>query len=114
MNKFFAVLFALIVTFTTFAFASSQTGTLPGGESASPLSGYTVSGIHYRLSNEASLSAVEFDLSAPAGMVKAGMDSTSGRFFDCRNTGGYHWVCDIDPFVKVSELIELKVIATGE
>ena len=114
MNKFFAVLIALIFTFTTYAFASSQTGAPIGGEGGSPMSGYTVTGIHYQLSNEASLSAVEFDLSAPAGMVKAGVDSTSDRFFDCRNTGSYHWVCDINPVMKVSEMNELKVIATDQ
>jgi hypothetical protein len=114
MNKFFFLLLVLIVIFTTYAFASSQTGAPVGGEGGNPVSGYTVSAIHYQLSKDATLSAVEFDLSAPAGTVKAGVNSTSGVFFDCKHTGGYHWVCDINSSIQVSEMSELKVVATDK
>jgi hypothetical protein len=114
MNKFFAVLIAVIVTFTTYAFASSQTGAFPGGEGISPMSGYSVSGIHYQLSNDATLSAVEFDLNAPAGVVRASVNSSSGVFFECNNTSAYHWVCDVNSSIQVSEMNELRVIATDK
>ena len=114
MNKFFAVLIVLIVSFTTYAFASSQTGAPVGGEGINPVSGYTVSGVHYQLSNDATLSAVEFDLSAPAGMVKASVNPASGVFFECKHTDGYHWVCDVNSSIQVSEMNELRVVATDK
>lgn len=118
MNKFIRFpLFALIVlavSFATFAFASSRTDQPAGGEGANLVSGYDVSGVHYLLSEDPSLlAAVEFDLDAPAASVKAGVSSSNGRVVSCRNTGGYHWVCDFNSSVQISEVNELRVIATG-
>ena len=108
-------LLVLVVAFTTFAFASSQTGGAAGGEGADLVSGYNISGVHYLLSEDASkLAAVEFDLNAPANVVKASVNSSTGVFFDCQNAGGYHWVCSIHSSVNVSDANELKVIATGK
>lgn len=113
MNKFFALLLVVIVTFTTYAFASSQTGGGIGGEGASPVSGYDISGVHYQLGDAAMLSAVEFDLNAPAESVKASLNPSSG-LFNCLNSGGYHWICSVNASMKVSEVNELKVIATDQ
>jgi hypothetical protein len=80
----------------------------------SPVSGWTVSNVHYQLANDPStLAGVEFDLDGPTGVVRASVDSSGARFFDCRNTGAYHWVCDINSSIQVSELDELRVVATG-
>lgn len=110
-------LFALIVlavSFTTFAFASSRTGQPAGGEGSDLVSGYDVSGVHYLLAEDPSLlAAVEFDLNAPAHMVKASVNSSNGGLVACQNTDGYHWVCDFNSSVHISEVNELRVIATG-
>jgi hypothetical protein len=112
MNKFFVLLIVVIITFTTYAFASSQTGAGAGGEGVNAVSGYVVSGVHYQLTDSAALSAVEFDLNAPAQLVKASLNSSNG-FFNCHNSAGYHWVCNINEPMSVSEMNELKVVAAG-
>ena len=110
----FVILIVVAISFATFAFASSQTGQPPGGEGISTISGWNVSDVHYLLAEDAStLAAVEFDLNSPANMVKASVSSTGGMFFNCQNTNGYHWMCNINPSVKVSDMNELKVVATG-
>ena len=109
----FLTLIIFIVAYTTVAFTSSQTDQRIGGEGVSSVSGWDVSGVHYLLANDSSnLARVEFDLNGPASVVKVSL-STSGAFFACRNTGGYHWMCDINVSMSVSEIKELKVIATG-
>lgn len=118
MNKLirfqFVALLIVVVAFTTFAFASSQTDQPSGGEGVSTVSGWEVTTVHYLLAEDASmLAAVEFDLNGPADMVKASVSSPNGVFFNCQNTHGHHWACNINSIVSVSDLNELKVIATG-
>ncbi|MFT3891077.1 MAG: hypothetical protein QM730_05540 [Anaerolineales bacterium] len=101
------------ITYTTVAFASSQSDQQMGGEGMSSISGWDVSGVHYLLANDPSkLAGVEFDLSGPANTVKVHVSAAS-MFWTCRNTGRYHWVCDANATVSISEMNELKVIATG-
>ena len=110
----FLFLLVVILTFTTYAFASSQTGQPMGGEGVSAVSGWNISGVHYRLADDPSkLAAVEFDLDAPADVVRASVNSSVGGYFSCQNSVGYHWVCNIDSSVSVSDMTELKVVATG-
>ena len=105
-------LVVLVVSFATFAFASSRTGAPAGGEGTNRVSGYNITNVHYQLAEEASkLAAVEFDLNASATMVKASVSSSAS--FDCQNAGGYHWVCKVNGSVNVSDVNELKVVATG-
>ena len=118
MNKFIRFpLFALIVlavSFATFAFASSRTDQPAGGEGANLVSGYDVSGVHYLLAEDpALLAAVEFDLNSSAHVVKVSVNSSNAGLVDCRNIGGYHWVCDFNSSVHISDVNELRVIATG-
>lgn len=118
MNPYIRIsLFALTVlavSFATFAFASSRTGQPVGGEGANLVSGYDVSGVHYLLAQDPSLlAAVEFDLNASAHVVKVSANSSNARLVDCRNTGGYHWVCDFNSSVHISDVNELRVFATG-
>jgi len=108
------ILIVVAVSFSTFAFASSQAGQPAGGERVSTVSGWTISEVHYLLANDPSkLAAVEFDLNGPADVVKASVNSSQGVFFGCTNAGGYHWVCAINSSVNISDANELKVIATG-
>lgn len=110
----FLILIVAIVAFSTFAFASSQTGQPAGGEGASAVSGWTVSNIHYRIADQSpDLEGVEFDLNGPADVVRVSMRSTGAAFSNCVNPVGYHWVCRFSPSVKMSDLDELRVVATG-
>jgi len=110
----FLVLIVVVVSFTTFAFASSQTGQPAGGEGASAISGWNVSGMHYLLAGDPSkLAGVEFDLDSPADVVKVSLNSSNPMFFNCDHTVGYHWVCAVDSSVSLLDVDELRVIATG-
>lgn len=118
MNRIFRMqvlaLLVVIGLFSTYAFASSQADQPVGGEGANAISGWDISGVHYLPANDPSkLAGVEFDLNSPADVVKVSLNSSNSMFFDCVHTAGYHWVCSIDPSMKVSEANELRVIATG-
>lgn len=107
---------ALVVTScTTYAFAASNEN--PGaqaGEGANVISGWAVSNVHYRLAETPSrLSAVEFDLDQPAGMVKVSFDDSGSEFFDCVNTHELHWLCDVRSQVELQSMNTLRVVALG-
>lgn len=109
------LLFVVITSFTTYAFASSGTNiSAQGGEGAQTISGWVVSNVQYRLADgSAMLSAVEFDLDKSAGTVKVSLDSSNPIYFDCLNIQGFHWVCDVNSHVRVSAMDELRVVAVG-
>ena len=107
-------LLVVIISFTAFAFASSRTGAPAGGEGAGPISGWTVSGIHYVLAEDSSLlAAVEFDLDQQARTVRVGFSSREPLFFECVNPTARHWVCDLESQWRVSDLDQFRVIAVG-
>ncbi len=109
----FVVLAASVFFYATYAFASSNSNFRPGGEGAATISGWTVSNINYRLAEDASkIASVEFDLDNSAGMVKASINSSTNAFFNCVNTTGTHWVCNVDQ-ASLSQADELQVIASG-
>jgi hypothetical protein len=108
------ILFAAVIFYTVYAFASSETNVTSRGEGAHTISGWNVSNIQYRLADSsANVSAVEFDLDAPAGVVKVGFGSYANGYFNCRNDNGMHWICELYPQVQVSTLSELRVVAIG-
>ena len=110
----FLILIAVVAAFTTFAFASSQTGQPAGGEGVSAISGWTVSDVQYRLAdNSSNLIVVEFDLDGSADVVKVSLDSANPMFFSCDHTVDYHWVCTINSSMSLSDVDELRVVATG-
>jgi len=107
----FLALMAIITVYTSFAYASSQSP-VPGSEGTTTISGWNVSGVQYRLEEGPSKnSTVEFDLDAPADMVKISVKSSSALFFNCVNTRGTHWYCVIGHEVGISEFDELRIIA---
>jgi len=107
------VLIAAVFFYATYAFASSNSNFRPGGEGLNTISGWAVSNVNYRLASDSGkVSAVEFDLDNPAGMVKASINSSSNAYFNCTNTGGTHWLCNTDQ-ESLSNADELKVIAAG-
>jgi hypothetical protein len=108
-------LFFVIAFYSVYAFASSETnGTRTGGEGTSPISGWTVSNVHYQLGQDPSkISAVEFDLDSAAAQVQVRLNSSTAAFYSCQNVNGTHWYCNTDSQVSIEGADELRVIATG-
>ena len=107
----FLALMAVIAVYTSYAYASSESPAV-GGEGVNTISGWNVSGVQYRLEEGASkTSAVEFDLDAPANVVKVSVKSTAASFYDCVNTIGNHWYCVIGPEAGIADFDQLRVIA---
>ena len=107
----FLALMAVIALYTSYAYASSEAQS-PGGEGVNTISGWNVSSVQYRLEDGPSKnSSVEFNLDAPAHVVKVSVKSSAASFFDCVNTIGNHWYCVIGPEAGISNFDELRVIA---
>jgi hypothetical protein len=107
------VLIVLAIFYTTYAFASSNSGFAPGGEGVNAISGWVVSNVNYRLSEDSSkIAAVEFDLDSPATVVKASINSSNSVLFSCVNSGATHWICNTNQ-EDIASADALKVIASG-
>lgn len=107
-------LFASIIFFATYAFASSDANNFPkSGESASQISGWNITNVHYQLSNDDyELSDIEFDLDGLASQVIIRFDSASDRAFSCYNVDNFHWSCKVDG-VELARINSLRVVATN-
>lgn len=110
------VLFFFIAFYGVYAFASTETSALQtGGEGTSPISGWTVSDVHYQSGQDPSrIAAVEFDLDRPAARVQVSLNSSSTAFYTCVNVNGTHWLCNISSQVSIAGADELRMIATGD
>jgi hypothetical protein len=107
------ILTVVLVFSSTYAFASSESGMHPGGEGVNTISGWNTSNVHYRLADDPTkISLVEFDLDGSAEMVKVSINSSDQTFFNCENSSGSHWICNITQ-ERVSTANELRVIAFG-
>jgi hypothetical protein len=107
----FLALMAVIAIYTSYAYASSEAPS-PGGEGVNSISGWNVSNVQYRLEEgQPKNSVVEFNLDAPADVVKISVKSSANSFYDCVNTVGTHWYCSVSPEIAISEFDELRVIA---
>ena len=107
------ILTVVLVFSSTYALASSESGAHPGGEGVNTISGWNISDVHYRLAGDpAMISLVEFDLDGSAETVKVSINSSAQTYFNCRNSSGSHWICNI-PQERVSAADELRVIASG-
>ena len=105
------ILIAFVSLSATYALASRDSNFYPGGEGANKISGWAVSNIYYRLAEDPSkISAVEFDLDAPAIRVKASINSSKDAFFNCLNTSGTHWVCNTNQ-ESISSADVFRVVA---
>jgi hypothetical protein len=119
MRKFIrlqiTILFFVIGFYSVYAFASTETSGSPtGGEGTSPISGWTISNVHYQTGQDPSkIAAVEFDLDSSAAHVQVSLDSASAAFYSCENVSGTHWLCNTGSQVSISSADELRVIATG-
>jgi hypothetical protein len=108
-------LFVAIISFATYAFASSEGNPLPKrGEGVARISGWDISNVHYRLEeNLPQIAAVEFDLDSPAHQVAVSFDLDSSSAFNCHNVSEYHWQCIVDG-VEVAQVNSLRVVAVGQ
>lgn len=108
-------LFFVIAFYSVYAFAASETNELQtGGEGTSPISGWTISNVHYQLGQDPSMiSAVEFDLDSSAAQVQVSINSSDVAFYSCENVSGTHWLCNTYSQVSVVGADQLRVIATG-
>lgn len=108
------MLLVVIVYFANYAFASSMTGFAPRGEGAGVISGWVVSNVSFHSGAEVSkMDSVEFDLDGRADSVRVRLQASGNLFYQCRNSHGLHWTCDLNPQVSISEADELRVIAVG-
>ncbi len=104
-----------IVILPIHAFASSNTGTPAGGEGAGIISGWDVSNISYEPSSDPTrVVRVEFDLNGPARNVSGKLVSGDSTYYQCANTGAYHWQCDLAGGVEISSMDEVRVIASNQ
>lgn len=104
-----------IAIFPIHAFASSNTGASVGGEGAGIISGWDVSNINYQPSSDPGrIASVEFDLNSPARKVSVKLVLDGSSYYQCANTGAYHWQCDLAGGVEISSMDEVRVIASNQ
>jgi hypothetical protein len=111
--RFFILgLIAVVVFFSTNAFASTGTNQYPQrGEGVGMISGYEITNVYYQLGeNPSTLNAVEMDLDSAAREVVINFDSVSHQNYFCHNTAQFHWVCRVDN-INVSQITQLRVSA---
>ena len=101
--------------YSLYAFAASDTNEFQtGGEGAGPISGWTVSNVHYQPGEDPSrISVVDFDLNRSAARVQVSLNSSSAVFYSCENVSGTHWLCNTYSQVSVADTDQFRVIATG-
>lgn len=113
LKFYLALLISLAVGSASFALAFSNLEPGPRGKGGGEISGWTVSNIHYTLAADPSqMSAVEFDLDAPAGQVRVRLGGSESAYFSCNHAGNNHWRCSLSG-VSVASATELRVVATG-
>jgi hypothetical protein len=106
--------FVVIIACATYGYASSANPTRKG-EGASQISGYVITNVkYYPVSDPLKIDVVEFDLDGLAMVVKIKLVSADQEFHSCVNTSANHWRCNVDPAVNISNMDELRVIATSE
>lgn len=107
------VIFLLAVSSAFPARASLKTGFPLRGEGPGDISGYRVSSLHFLLSDEPDeIDEVEFDLDAPADLVRVSFDTREGRSFPCQQVSGRHWHCPLAG-VEVGVVDQIRVTAVG-
>jgi hypothetical protein len=105
---------AAILATLSFAYASSSTVD-PGrsGDGLAGISGYVIENVSYHVApSSTQIESISFDLDAAAASVKIQLAVGQDGWYDCRNTGGYHWSCNTDG-VTLSEANQLRVAASG-
>jgi hypothetical protein len=109
-------LVAAIVAINAFASDDPELMAI-GGEGAGGISGYVVSGIHYRLqeTNPGLIRAVTFDVLGGDGQTRpttVGVTLGPGQpTTACRSTDGDEWTCPVS--VPAADASALRVVAAG-
>jgi hypothetical protein len=106
-------IFLMTLLFSADAYSASNSA-IRSGEGSLPISGWTISHIHYLYANRPDLlAAVEFDLDQPAASVQIRLSGEESVFYSCAQTGDNHWVCGTGPGLPVSEMKTLVITAAG-
>ncbi|HEX9618461.1 MAG TPA: hypothetical protein VGA03_13695 [Anaerolineales bacterium] len=106
----------VILFLASIAYAYTASNTVPtnrAGYGSATISGYVVENVSYNLSTSdpRNIDSVSLSLDAAASTVKIKLDSTGATYYDCTNTAGYNWSCDVGGAVTITEANELQVIA---
>jgi hypothetical protein len=106
----------VILLLASIAYAYTASNTVPSnraGFGSATISGYVVENVSYNLSTSdpSEIDSVTLSLDAAASTVKIKLVSTGTTYFDCTNTAGYDWSCDVGGAVTILEADELQVIA---
>jgi hypothetical protein len=112
------LLVSLVIIFllASIAYAYTASNTVPAnraGYGSATISGYVVEDVSYDLSasDPSEIDTVTFSLDAAASTVKIKLVSTGNTYFDCTNTSGNNWSCDVSGAVTILEADELQVVA---
>ena len=106
----------VILFLASIAYAYTASNTVPtnrAGYGSATISGYVVENVSYNLSTSdpRNIDSVSLSLDAAASTVKIKLVSTGATYYDCTNTAGYNWSCDVGGAVTITEANELQVIA---
>ncbi|PKO04564.1 MAG: hypothetical protein CVU41_16090 [Chloroflexi bacterium HGW-Chloroflexi-3] len=124
INKSFSIvrIFAIVAMATALIFAgnafaaSNSVPETSSGDGQSPITGYTVSNVHYTLSDSdpTLVTAVSFDLSPDNGVsapqtVRAQLVD-GGSWFVCSSLDGNAWSCNVTA-TEVMTVDNLRIVA---
>jgi hypothetical protein len=111
---FFFWLIFTIISATTYAFASSNTGSPSNaGEGSKAINGYVVSNVAYGQGSDPSkIGSTSLTLDAPATKVQIKLSDAQVDWYDCTNANGYNWICNTNNH-PISSADKLQVVASN-
>lgn len=110
LKFYIAFLISLAAGSASFALAYSNLQAGPGGNGEGEIRGLALRNIHYALATDPSqISAVEFDLNAPAGEVIVRLEGSEPAYFSCAHVGNNHWRCALSG-VSITSATRLRVV----
>ena len=108
LKIFLIGLVAFALATVTYAYAAQNTmpASIKIGDNSGAISGFDVTNIAYTMdsASPANITAVTFDLDAPATTVRAGLNSSA--LVACGNGGsGNHWTCGVSGSVNAANTL---------
>ncbi len=113
--------FAAALSTGAYAFtAGVSVGSSSAGSGSDPVSGYSVSGVHYwqNFANPPSAIAVQFKITRDEdnglpGTVWMKLVSSSSTWFSCFHAGSNVWYCGVPGGVPIASIDQLRVVAVN-